>query len=57
VWWGDSFDYNLVGFGTFTLGEIERNFVLFEEPLEIDIIVQRGGLASYAGFNPVDRET
>jgi hypothetical protein len=39
------------------LEEIERNFVLFEESLEIDIIVQRGSLASYAGFNPVGRET
>jgi hypothetical protein len=37
--------------------ETERNFVLFEEPLEIDKIVQRGGLASYAGFNPVGLET
>jgi hypothetical protein len=58
VWWGgDSFDYNFVGFGTFALEEIEIDFVLFEESLEIDIIVQRGSLASYAGFNPIGRET
>jgi hypothetical protein len=39
------------------LEEIERDFVLFEESLEIYIIVQRGSLASYAGFNPVGPET
>jgi hypothetical protein len=43
VWWGDSFDYNFVGFGTYTLEKIERYFVLFEGPLKIDIIVQRRG--------------
>jgi hypothetical protein len=54
---GDSFDYNFVGFGTYTLEKIEKDFVLFEEPLKIDIIVQSRGLTSYAGFNPVGRET
>jgi hypothetical protein len=39
------------------LEEIERDLVLFEESLKIDIIVQSRGLASYAGFNPLGRET